>query len=226
MKIATMKQGSPEWHELKRGKIGGTKFGQVISGRDNSLMFDLLNERLSPWLDYNDEIITDDMRFGLDNEPIARELYIKQSGIDFKEVGCIISDYSGIHLASPDGLNEEAGIVLEIKSTQNGAKHLKRFFNGIDKEYWPQIKNYFAVSSDVKEVHWVSFCPDRFERPLIVVIVTLDTVIDERTGTETVEGKKVKTVYPVTIREMLHEWRSEITRIEMDLDKMEQSFLF
>jgi len=140
MKIATMKQLSPEWFELKRGKIGGQRFGQVISNRENSLLFDLLNERMSPWMEFNDEFVSDDMQFGKDNEPVARKLYIKQSGIDFKEVGCIISDYSGIHLASPDGLNEDAGIVLEIKSTRNGAKHLKRFFNGIDSEHWPQVK--------------------------------------------------------------------------------------
>lgn len=224
MKIATMKQLSPEWFELKRGKIGGQRFGQVISNRENSLLFELLNERMSPWMEFEDEYVSDDMQFGKDNEPVARELYIKQSGIDFKEVGCIISDESDIHLASPDGLNEGLGIVLEIKSTRNGAKHLKRFFNGIDSEHWSQVKNYFSVSDDVKEVHWLSFCPDRFERPLVPIIVTLDTVIDQIVTTD--KATKTKTYTPVTIRQMLPEWRAKIKRIESEVDEMETNWKF
>ena len=172
MKLSHTIQRSPEWHELKRGKIGGTRFGQVISGRKNTLIYELLNEQLSPWMEQEDEFVSDDMQFGIDNEPIAREIYAKQSGIDFAEVGAILSDFSPIHLASPDGVNIEQGIVLEIKCTRNGAKHLKRFFEGVDSEYLPQVKNYFAVSDEVKEVHWVSYCPERFERPLVVLILT------------------------------------------------------
>lgn len=203
MKISHTIQRSPEWHELKRGKIGGTRFGQVISGRKNSLVYELLNEQLSPWMDQEDEFVSDDMQFGIDNEPIARELYAKQSGINFADVGAILSNFSPIHLASPDGVNIEQGIVLEIKCTRNGAKHLKRFFEGVDIEYLPQIKNYFTVSDDVKEVHWVSYCPERFERPLVVVILTRDMfTVDIEKG------------------------RAEIAKIEAKLNEMEQTFKF
>jgi len=202
MKIATMAQRSPEWFELKRGKIGGTNFGQVISGKKNMLIYDLLNERLSSWIDHTDDYVSDDMQFGIDNEPVARELYIKQSGIQFDEVGCILSDFSGIHLASPDGLNQERGIVLEIKCSRNGAKHLKRHFEGVDSEHLPQIKNYFAVSDEVKEVHFVSYCPDRFERPIIVYIFTPDMFAD------------------------IDKARAEIKNIEAKLNVMEQAFRF
>ena len=203
MKIARMKQNSPEWFELRRGKIGGTIFGQVISGRKNALLFDLLNERLSPWIDHTDEYISDDMQFGKDNEPVARELYSKQTGIQFDEVGCILSDFSTIHLASPDGVNERAGIVLEIKCTQDGAKHLKRFFEGVDTEHLSQIKNYFACSDDVKEVHWISYCPERFERPIIAYVLTREMFEPD-----------------------IQKGRDEIKQIEAKLTKMEQSFLF
>ena len=134
---------------------------------------------------------------------MARELYSKQSGIEFGEVGCIMSVYSGIHLASPDGLNEQGCIVLEVKCTRNGAKHLKRYFDGIDTEHLPQVKNYFAVSDHVKAVHWVSYCPDRFERPLVVYIFTPD-------------------MFPADIEK----GRDEIRNIEAKLNVMEQSFRF
>lgn len=41
--------------------------GQVISGKKNSLIYELLNERMSPWIDFDDQYIDDDMQFGIDN---------------------------------------------------------------------------------------------------------------------------------------------------------------
>jgi hypothetical protein len=163
----------------------------------------LLNERMSPWLDMEEEYVSDDILFGRDNEPVAREKYIKQSGIQFDEVGAILSDYSGIHLASPDGLNIDSSIVLEIKCTQNGAKHLKRFFHGVDNEYLPQIKNYFAVSDKVKQVHWVSYCPDRPERPIVPIVID-------------------RSEYEL----FLSPWRDRIVAIENQIEQMYNEFNF
>lgn len=203
MKIATMQQGSPEWHELKRGKIGGTRFGQVISGKKNNLIYELLNERLSPWMDFDDQYIDDDMQFGIDNEPVAADLYEKQTGIKFKQVGCILSDTSPIHLASPDRLSEDNSVVLEIKCTQNGRIHLQRFWEGVETSHMAQIKNYFAVSEEVKEVHWISYCPDRFERPIIPYIFRREMFEQDIPG-----------------------WLFEVKQIELKLDKMQQQFMF
>ena len=203
MKLSMLQQGTPEWHELKRGKIGGTRFGQVISGKKNNLIYELLNERLSPWLDFDDQYIDDDMQFGIDNEPVAADLYEKQTGIKFKQVGCILSDTSPIHLASPDRLSEDNSIVLEIKCTQNGRIHLQRFWEGVETSHMAQIKNYFAVSEEVKEVHWISYCPDRFERPIIPYIFRREMFEQDIPG-----------------------WLFEVKQIELKLDKMQQQFMF
>lgn len=203
MKISNVKQRSEDWFELKRGKIGGTRFSNVISNRKNGLLYELLNERLSPWIDNSDEYVSEEMQFGIDNEAPARKLYSKQSGIKFEEVGAILSDFSEIHLASPDGVNIERGIVLEIKCTMNGAVHLARFFEGVDDKYMAQIKNYFAVSDDVKEVHFVSYCPDRHERPIIQFAFTRDMFVDD-----------------------LQKWRDKVKSIEEKLNKMQLDFTF
>jgi len=208
MKIETMKQGSPEWFELKRGKIGGTRFGQVISGRDNMLVYELINEQRSPWMDLSDGFVSEDMQFGIDNEPVAREEYSKETGIEFIEVGAIVSEDSNIHLASPDGLAGHR--VLEVKCTQNGALHIQRFFKGVETKHLPQIKNYFAVSDDVTEVHWVSYCPDRYERPLVTHIFTLDTIIEKNK----------------TIRDLIPFWRAEIQKIQTEIEVLTKQFIF
>lgn len=202
MKISRLRQLSPEWHQLKKGRIGGTRFGQVISGRKNRLIYELLDERLSDFIT-PETFISEDMAFGLDNEEHAAKAYSKQARIRFSKVGAILSDVSDIHLASPDRLNRKLGIVLEIKCTQHGDIHIKRFFEGIDSEYLPQIINYFAVSDEVREVHWVSYCPFRRERPLVYYIK-----------------------HRSEFAEQIEKGRARIREIEAELAEMESKFKF
>lgn len=214
MRIFNCKQLSPEWFQLRAGKVSGTKFGAVISGRQNSLVYELLNETLNGYVEQED-YISADMEYGIEHEEEARQLYSKMSGIAWAEVGAILSDLSIIHMASPDGIC--GGKVLEIKCTMHGEKHIKRFFQGVDTEHLAQCINYFAVSDEVTEVHYVSYCPFRPERPLIATILTRDTVIDYT---------KHKEPLPITIQDKVIIGRAKIKEIEADLEKLETEFLF
>jgi len=169
MIIHNFQQRSEDWYNYKVARIGGTRFGQVISGKKNRLVYDLVNEKLNGYPEL-DDYIDDDMQFGIDNEPIAADLYEIKSGLKLIEIGLIQSIKNDIHIASPDRIANDSSVVVEIKCTRNGAIHLERFFDGVDSKYLPQIKNYFAVSDKVKEVHWVSYCPYRLERPLVIHI--------------------------------------------------------
>ena len=215
MKILTMQQRSPEWHAARVGSIGGTGFGQVISGKKNRLIYNLINERLNGYAT-QDDYVSEDMQFGIDNEPIARELYSQKSGIEFREVGLIKSDYSNIHHASPDGISPDNSIVLEIKCTDDGAIQLQRFFEGVESAHMPQIINYFAVSDEVKEVHWISYSPYREERPLVVFIFTPDYIVNEATKTKPAE----------TIAMIVAEARTKIKAIEAEINNKIQEFTF
>ncbi|MGV8947574.1 MAG: YqaJ viral recombinase family protein [Lutibacter sp.] len=167
MKIDFCLQQSPEWWMLKKGKISGTRFGMAISGVKNRLIFDLISETISEYL-FPDDYVNDDMQFGLDNEQAALEEYKISTGIDFIQVGAIISDASAIHMASPDAMSVDLTIVQEVKCTQDGGIHVQRFFDGPDKKYLGQIINYFAVDDSIEEVHWISYCPSLQARPLII----------------------------------------------------------
>jgi hypothetical protein len=202
MKTTNLIQYSPEWWAFKAGKIGGTRFGQVISGRKNRLVYELVDETMSGKASA-DDYIDDAIQFGIDNEPIAAELYSEQSGIEFQEVGAILSDHSRIHHASADRLNINRGIVLEIKCTESRAIHLERFFEGPETGYMSQIKNYFAVSDSVKEVHWVSYCPNMVEKPLIVRVFHRDQFVNE-----------------------IPAWREKVAAIEETVKSMVQQFIF
>lgn len=202
MKVLTMQQRSHEWHQERCGSIGGTVFSQVISGKKNRLIYNLLNERMNGYVTPED-FISDDMQFGIDNEDAARELYIEQSGINFNQVGIIKSDYSAIHHASPDGLSDDETICLEIKCTDDGAIHLQRFFEGVESSNMPQIINYFAVSDQIKEVHFISYCPYREERPIVSYVFKAEHYQDK-----------------------IAEARKRIAEIEAELTKKQNEFVF
>lgn len=211
MKLQYCEQLSKEWFDLQCGSIGGTRFGQVISDRDNGLVFELLNEQLDGYVE-PDDYVSDDMLFGTENEPIARQIYSEQTGIVFNQVGMIQSEQSAIHHASPDGLSDD-GIVLEVKCTQSGSTQIRRFFKGPESDKIGQIVNYFAVSDDIGEVRWISYCPSRPERPIVEFTYTRDTLVKS--------GRKM-----VPISELVAEGRIEIARIESELSEMKTKFLF
>jgi len=178
MKYLNIEQCSQEWFEYKAGKISGTRFGQMISSRENSIVPQLIDETLNGYVepsDYEDE----DILFGKENESIAIDLYEEMSGLKFERGGVIQSGLMKLSMSSPDGISfGEKKIVVEVKCTRNGHVHISRFLKGIDTSHKPQIINYF-FSSDmvVDEVHFISYCPYRPERPIVVNIVTKDTLI-------------------------------------------------
>lgn len=153
-----IRQKSSEWFILRAAKISGTRFGQVISGKKNDLLYKLINEKIKGTSDDDEEAYIDDaMQYGLDNEEHAIDLYEIKSGIKFKRGGVIYSDYSKNHIHSPDAVNLESGIVVEVKCTMEREKQIKRFFDGAESSYLPQIINAFACSDSIKEVHWISY---------------------------------------------------------------------
>lgn len=168
MKVEIVPQQSMEWWKLKVGKVSGTRFGKVISNRDNRLIYELMNEVLSGSCEI-DEYLSDEIQYGLDNERIAIDLYEKQTGIKTYQVGAIMSDICSISMASPDSLSIDNSIVQEVKCTMHGYTHIQRIFEGVESSYLPQIINYFVVDDCIKHVDFISYCGFREERPLHVI---------------------------------------------------------
>jgi predicted phage-related endonuclease len=161
-------QLSLQWLRFHAGKISGTRFGAILSGKKNRLIYELMDEKLNGVM-ANDGIITDDMQYGIDNQSLALELYEERTGIELTEGITLQSDVDEIHMASSDGLSMDETIVQEVKCTQNGYIHLERIYEGVDQKYIAQCINYFAVEPTIKEVHFISYCGFRPERPLHIV---------------------------------------------------------
>lgn len=170
MNIFLHQQQSFEWWQFKIGKIGGTRFGKVISGKKNRLVYELMNEILDNRC-ADDDFISDEMQYGIDNESEAIALYEKETGNKVERVGAVISDLNPGHIASVDGLTCNRSVAIEVKCTMNGDIHLQRYFEGVDSNYLPQCINNFAVSDEIKEVHFVSYCGYRPERPMLFKVL-------------------------------------------------------
>ena len=46
MSYLKIEQHSTEWWQFKVGRVSGTRFGKLISGRDNGLIYEIVNELL------------------------------------------------------------------------------------------------------------------------------------------------------------------------------------
>ncbi len=191
MRISYVAQRSEEWFELRRGKIGGTRFGQLLSNVKNRLIYELLSERVDGLIE-EEEYDSFEMQYGRDNEDMVLGKYTEKTGITTEKIGCILSDYSEIHVVSPDAVNIEFGIIQEVKCTLNPVIQMQRFFEGIDPKLFPQVISYFSASDDVKEVHWISYCPYAKKCEMIIHIVKRDTITKDGTVQEIIEKSRVK----------------------------------
>lgn len=131
--IHDITQGSPEWLELRLGKITASRFGDLMkSGRGGavsktaeSYLIELALERVTgtkaPFFE------NDAMRHGTETEPRARAMYEIMTGNEVSEVAFIEhNEFIGV---SPDGLIGNDG-GLEIKCP-NSKTQAERFLNGV-----------------------------------------------------------------------------------------------
>lgn len=143
---AKTEQGSPEWKQARYGWVGASQVADVLAklkgGKGEAavrrnLKARVVAERLtgSP---YQDDYISKEMQWGMDNEASARAEYECRAGCFVERTGFIVHpeiDYTG---ASPDGLVGGEGL-LELKCP-NTATHIGYILADIvPAEYQPQM---------------------------------------------------------------------------------------
>ena len=145
MKVHLCEQKSPEWHEVRKGKMTAshaTAIGNHAKGLETYIT-KMMSEYYSSG--GGDMYINADMERGNELEPIARSLYEFENDLTVDEVGFIEHDeYVG---ASPDGLvGKDGGI--EIKSI-NDLNYFLYLLNGekeISSDYIWQSQMNLLIS--------------------------------------------------------------------------------
>jgi putative phage-type endonuclease len=126
-------QGSPEWHEIRRGKVTASRVADLIaktkSGPATSranYMAELLCERMTG--ETQPFFSNAAIQWGTEKEPEARAAYCFHTDNDVSEIAFVDHPTIGMAGASPDGLIGDDGL-LEIKCP-NTATHLDTLASG------------------------------------------------------------------------------------------------
>lgn len=180
-----IEQHSTEWHEIRHGKIGGTRAKELFVKSD-TLFYKLLAETVEPFdEDIEEGYQSDAMERGNLYEPQARAEAEKYTGLKFLECGWIQSDNELIGI-SPDGITADFTVQIETKCPGIIAHLRTCVSNEIPLEYVNQCVHAFTVNDKLQKLYFVSYRPECAIKPLFVKELTRDSVVNKGTKAKTV----------------------------------------
>jgi len=169
-------QGTPEWHEIRYRKLGGTSAKSLLVDSD-TLLKNIGCEFIEPFELEEDGFINADMQRGIELEPMARQELIKYSGLEFIEVGWCQSKEVDLIGISPDSITSDLKNMAEIKCPGK-EKHFETLINGvIPSDHIYQCLHCFVVNPLCECVWFVSFRPE-CQYPLFVRKLLATDVIE------------------------------------------------
>jgi len=202
--VKELEQRSKEWHQIRKGSIGGTRVKSAFAKNNLPLIDELIAERHSDHIE--ETFVNDAMQRGIDLEPVAIAEFQERTDLFVDTFGLVTNDkFPGCHL-SPDGLILDgadvpmSGIEVKCPSTKKHVEYIRT--NRIPAEYKYQVYHYFAMAETIETMYFVSYDP-RFEiRPIHIV-----------------------TIHREDIKEELNDYESGLTKFIEKLDKYESEII-
>lgn len=169
-------QCSPEWFELKYGKVGGSASKGLFVPSD-TLLLEILAENTEPFVLQDEGYVSKDMERGNNLEPIGIKQVGVFAGVEFQRYGWLLSDECPIIGISPDGITEDLTISCEVKCP--GAKrHIETVYTKkIPTDNIHQCLHYFTVNPKLVKHYFASFRPES-DYPLWPTCITRESLID------------------------------------------------
>ncbi len=195
MPLLNLRQGTPEWHGYRKGKIGASLAPVIMNVSPWQTQYQLWEEMLEI---RPPKVQTDSMKRGLDLEQRARNLFEMETGIAVFDA---VYQHPIIEwmFASLDGYSADCQTIIEIKCP--GATDHDSAINGmIPEKYYPQLQHQIAVTN-AKNCFYVSY--DGYEIAIVQAYRDQD-YIDELIESETQFIKRVRTfdAPPMTARDV------------------------
>ena len=170
-------QGSFEWHQLRLGKITGSRLKKMMAKDNLSLIDELIAEEQVGIAD-DDEFVSDEMQRGIDMEPLAIQEYCNITGYTVEHPCFIQSEDWPILCQSPDGYIGTTGAVeVKCPKTKTHVKYIR--MGKIPNEYKEQVWSYFLVNPDLQWLDFVSYDPRLTVKPIWIHRVTRDELAEE-----------------------------------------------
>lgn len=173
MRIHTIEQGSPEWFELRVGKITGESAKSMVGAKWLELCDRIAAEQETGRSDDQfDTFESEDMIRGKELEPLARAEYERIRSVKVDQIGFVQPDNVEHFGFSPDGfVPGESGYIgaIEIKSPRP-KKHLTYIRQGkAPSEHEGQIIAAFLCCDEIEWVDFISYCPEIERCPIYIV---------------------------------------------------------
>jgi hypothetical protein len=150
MRYVDVPQGGEEWHKLHTGRLTSSRFKTVMNGGPNA--WHNLMHRMRPTARRGPDVKAPSLDWGYEHEPVIRDLYAKQRGVQVGTIGFIIGDDERFGV-SPDGLVGKNGCI-EIKCPFVRAKHAQTVVLGrMPIEHRPQVQGILWVA----QLEWCDF---------------------------------------------------------------------
>jgi hypothetical protein len=170
MIVHHVQQGTPEWHQLRCGKITSSRMKQLVKADNLSLVDELIAEQELGYYE-SDDYTSPEMEWGTDHESQAIEQYEAMTGVSVTRVGMLQSERYELLTVSPDGLVGDVGAV-EVKCPKTKT-HVRNIRMGvIPAEYRPQVLQYFLVHEGLQWLDFISFDPRLERKPIWIKRVT------------------------------------------------------
>ena len=177
MKTHNIQQRTPEWHQLRKGKITGTGLKSIMGtpyARDE-YFYEILAQRLTVGLE--DEDYENAMDRGTRLEPDAIAMFEFETGKSVEVVGFCEDDDDPTMANSPDGLIGDTEAV-EVKCL-GGKNHVRMWLeNEIPKDYFWQVVQYFVINPKLKKLYFVGYNPDIPVHPFHLIEVIREDIAD------------------------------------------------
>lgn len=179
--VKELEQRSPEWHQIRKGSIGGTRAKSAFAKNNLPLIDELIAERHSDTIE--ESFVNEAMQRGIDLEPVAIAEFQERTDLFVDSFGLVTNDkLKGCHL-SPDGLILDganipmAGVEVKCPSTKKHVEYIRT--DRVPAEYKFQVYHYFAICETIETMYFVSYDP-RFEvRPIHIVTIHREDIKDE-----------------------------------------------
>lgn len=156
-----MIQGSQEWLEFRKDKIGASDAPVIMGISPWKKPLKLWEEKVGL---KDDKISSYVMRRGLEMEPLAREYFNSMLDLDMQPYVTINFNYPWM-MASLDGYDAKNNLALEIKCPGK-VDHDLALQGKIPEKYYAQLQHQMCVM-DLNEIYYVSF--DGLSGPILQV---------------------------------------------------------
>lgn len=150
MKIHDCEQRSEEWEVLRMGRPTASNFGRIVAPAKGQLS--------KSHIDYACELIAKQMgvytepppsywmEWGTENEPLAIESYVFDTGCEVEKVGFVTPDDHDRYGCSPDGFIDGRSGLVEIKCPKPETL-LKYHISGeLPSDYKPQVQGQLLIT--------------------------------------------------------------------------------